>query len=220
MKPAPEVQTLTITNFSGRLTRLLNGDINSGFARFSTSFGYDPFTKPMNLTWLETPTSISGITNLPQAGKVTSDLTQGPNVHVIDQGGNWYQIRSANTSNSNLNSVIGIASVATQAYTFGTSMEFFGSIVGADVSGISLPRLYVGGDTRVVSANPDGTAEAAVGTVANYTSAIFRPLKIFAGTLIFGNGATFGQINATNTVISSVLNIGTGNTYSAINPGL
>ena len=220
MKPAPETQTIYITNFSGRLTRILNGDLNSGFARFSTSFGYDPFTKPMNLTWLETPTSITGITSLPQAGKVTADTTQGPNVHVITQNGNWYQIRSATTGNSNLNSVIGIASVSTQNYTFGTSMEFFGSIVGGDISGVSLPRLYVGGDTRVVSANPDGSAEAAVGTVANYTSAIFRPLKIFAGTLIFGNGATFGQINATNTVISSVLNIGTGNTYSAINPGL
>src|SRR3990167_11522603 len=115
------VKTIPITNFGGRLTRILNGDLNSGFAKFAPSFGYDPFIKPMNLTWLETPTSIAGIVSLPQAGKVTADSTQGPNVHVIDQLGNWYQIRSANLANSNLNSVIGIASVATTDYGFGTS---------------------------------------------------------------------------------------------------
>ena len=215
------VKTIPITNFSGRLTRILNGDLNSGFAKFAPSFGYDPFSKPMNLTWLETPTSVSGITSLPQAGAVTADSTQGPNVHVIDQAGNWYQIRSANTTSSNLNSVIGIASVtANVTYNFGTSMEFFGSVVGGDISGISLPKLYVGGDDRITSINPNGSAQALVGTVANYRTATFKPLKSFAGTLVFGNGPTIGQINATGTVISSVLNIGVGNIYSALNPGL
>ena len=38
--------------------------------------------------------------------------------------------------------------------------------------------------------------------------------------MIFGNGPTIGQINATGTVISSVLNVGTGNIYSALNPAL
>ena len=212
--------TIAITNFSGRLTRILNGDLNSGFARFTTSFGYDPFSKPMNLTWLETPTSVAGISDLPEAAKITADTAQGPTAHVIDQSGNWYQIRSANTSNSNLNSVIGIASVATTTYVRGASMEFFGSLVGADVAGTLLPKLYVGGNDRVVSANPDGTAEAIVGTLANYQATTYRPLKIFGGNLIFGNGATIGQINSTGTVISSVLNVGRGNYYSALNPGL
>ena len=47
------METIEITNFQGRLTRILNGELNSGFAKFTTSFGYDPFSKPMNLTWAE-----------------------------------------------------------------------------------------------------------------------------------------------------------------------
>ena len=52
-------QTIVITNFGGRLTRILNGDMNFRFAKFATSWGYDPFSKPMNLTWLPTPNDIS-----------------------------------------------------------------------------------------------------------------------------------------------------------------
>lgn len=213
-------QTLAITNFSGRLTRLLNGDINSGFAKFTNSFGYDPFSKPLNLTWLETPTDVTGpINNLPQAGKVLSgSATEGPNVHIIDQGGRWYQVRSSTTTNSNLNSVVAIQSVG-GSYLFGTSMEFFGSVVGADSAGNSLGRLYVGADSNVHRVNPDGSADAVVGNNNFYFANVFRPLKPFAGKLIFGNGNTIAAIDSTGTVTSSVISTGVNSgLYSQLNP--
>lgn len=214
-------QTIVITNFSGRLSRILNGDLNSGFTKFTSSFGYDPFSKPMNLTWLETPSSVVGIAALPQTGKVLSASLAGPNVHVIDQNGNWYQIQSGTLSNPNTNSVIGIASVATQTYNFGTSMEFFGSVVGNDLAGNRLGKLFVGGDTGVVKVNPDGSAEALVGTASRYTANVYHPLKKFAGNLTFGNGNTVAVIDSTGTVTSSIIGTGTNaGIYSALNPPL
>lgn len=215
-------ETIVITNFSGRLTRILNGNLNSGFAKFTSSFGYDPFSKPMNLTWLETPTSITGIQDLPQAGKVLSTFLSGPNVHVIDQSGKWYQILSSSLSNPNLNSVIGIQSILTsQSYNFGTSMEFYGSIVGGDLTGNQLGKLYTGGDFWVSSVNPDGSNPAVVGNGNYYTGGVYKPLQPFAGTLVFGNGNTIGQINNTGTVVSSVISTGTNaGIYSSLNPPL
>ncbi len=214
------MKTITITNFSGRLSRILNGSLDSGFAKFTTSFGYDPFSKPMNLTWLETAGDITGpINNLPQAGKVLSASLSGPNVHILDQGGKWYQITSSTTSNPNLNSVIGIQSVG-GSYNFGTSMEFYGSVLGQDLAGNNLGNLFVGGDGSIRKIAPNGSADAVVGSAGNYTSNIYHPLKPFAGKLIFGNGNTVAAIDSTNTVVSSVLNTGTGNIYSALNPQL
>ena len=217
---AAKPQTITITNFSGRLTRIINGDLNSGFTKFTSSFGYDPFSKPMNLTWLETPTSVTGVTsNLPQAGKVLSNSLKGPNVHVIDQGGKWYQILSSDTNSSNLNSVIGIASVG-GTYNFGTSMEFYGSVVGTDLAGNRLGKLHVGGDSNIHSVNPDGSADAVVGNTNFYTQNVYKPLKPFRQFLIFGNGNTIGAISDT-LVVSSVIGTGTNSgIYSAINPPL
>jgi hypothetical protein len=60
---ASQPTTIEITNFGGRLTRILNGPLNSGFAKFTSSWGYDPFSKPDNLTWFESPTDITGSIN-------------------------------------------------------------------------------------------------------------------------------------------------------------
>lgn len=200
---------------------MLNGDLNSGFAKFSPSFGYDPFSKPMNLTWLETPTSVAGIQDLPQAGKVLGASLSGPNVHVIDQTGHWYQITSSTTTNANLNSVISVASVATQGYLFGTSMEFYGSVVGQDQAGNRLGKLYVGGDSAVKRINPDGSAEETVGSGAGYFPNVYRPLKQFIGDLVFGNGNTIGLIDSTGTVTSSIISTGLNSgIYSELNPAL
>lgn len=221
MKPTPEIQTKVITNFSGRLTRIVNGDLDSGFAKFATSFGYDPFSKPMNLTWLETPTSIVGIpAAMPEAAAViNSSNTRGPEVFILDHLGNLYDVRSATNTNSNLNSIIGIASVKTTNFLKGASIEFFGSIAGGSFDGDLQPKLYCGGDEKVVRVNADGSAEETVGTAGNYL-AWTHPLKKFAGSLYFGNRNTIGQIDGTGTVVSSVLNTGLGNTYSTLNPAL
>lgn len=220
-QPEAKPQTISITNFSGRLTRILDGTLDSGFAKFTTSFGYDPFSKPLNLTWLETPTDATGpINNLPQAGKVLSAGLQGPNVHVLDQGGKWYQIQSSALNNSNLNSVVAVQSVG-GSYQFGTSMEFYGSVVGADIVGNRLGKLFVGGDGSVRKVNPDGSADAVVGNVNFYAQNIYHPLKQFIGKLVFGNGNTIAVIDSSGTITSSVISTGaSAAAYSQLNPPL
>ena len=67
------IKTLVIDNFQGRLTRYSDGDINSGLAKYATTFGNDPFSSPGNLTWFEAPTRIDSsetvITDLIMASK-------------------------------------------------------------------------------------------------------------------------------------------------------
>lgn len=216
-----DTQTLPITNFGGRLTRVLNGDLNSGFAKFTPSFGYDPFSKPMNLTWLESPTDITGtaISDLPLAAtpKVEAGILY---VYTLGSTGNLYKIQPNSDSNPNVDSVVGITSVKAGGITYnkGASMQLFGfaSVVGASSSSV-LAKLYVGGDGQVNKVNIDGSAEAIVGTIGNYVQNRYRPLTQFVGKLVFGNGNSIGIIDSTGTV-TSPLNM--SSVYSELNPDL
>lgn len=126
--PQDPTQTIEITDFSGRLTRRINGEVNSGMAKFNTSWGYDPFSKPGNLTWLEQPVSIAGISDCVLDGKVHMESNL-PFVYGIGHTGNFYKIQTNNATTPNLDSVIGIASVKANvsSYNFGASMEFYGA---------------------------------------------------------------------------------------------
>lgn len=197
----PEPETLVITDFSGRLTRILNGDLNSGFAKFSSSFGYDPFTKPMNLTWLETPVDISSpnVTDLVLAGK---QRFEGGTLYIyaIGSSGRLYKIQPNSAANPNLDSASLIGALANNSMQFGASMEFFGAT----------QKIYIGQDDRVNSVNFDGSGEATVGTPASVIGNSYRPLLQFVGGLVFGNSNNIGFIDSTNTVQS----------YAKLSPGL
>src|SRR3990167_2561462 len=82
-------ETLTITELGGPLTRRNNGDINSGLANFDSSWGYDPYSKPGNLTWMEQPTSIlSGDSDsLIVAMKQRSEGTDDNLVYAVSNSG-------------------------------------------------------------------------------------------------------------------------------------
>src|SRR3990167_8450621 len=97
------METITITNFTGRLTRILNGDLNSGFAKFSSSWGYDPFTKPMNLTWLYQPSDIKGsvITDVVLAAKTISPAAKSQQVYAIGNLSRLYEINPTNSPTAN-----------------------------------------------------------------------------------------------------------------------
>lgn len=207
-------QTITITNFGGRLTRIQNGDLNSGFAKFNTSWGYDPFSKPMNLTWLEKPASIAGISDLVVAAKTRLEVD--PYVYMVGNTGKAYRMELMTIGTPNLDSVVGVGSVTANGntYTFGASIEFYGSP----------QKMYVGGDQQVnaipISSITTFTGDAVVGSAANYKGNTSRPLAPFGAKLLFGNGNTFGAINTTGTVTSSIIGTGLGNLYSEINPPL
>lgn len=216
---AQEPTTIAITNFSGRLTRLLNGDLNSGFSKFTQSWGYDPFSKPMNLTWLDTPADITGpIGNMPLAAQTR--LTSGVNnVYLLDQNKKLYRILSTGSGTPNLDSVVGINSVASgTSFLFGSSMSFFGSVVG----GVGAdPFLFVSHDSGLNKIMTDGSAESQVIAGSNkLVPNTYHPLKQFIGNLIIGNANTIAAVDSTGTVISSVIATGRGNYYSQINPPL
>ena len=88
--------TKIIDNFTGSMTPKLNGDMNSGYSQWLNVFGYDPFTKPGNLTWNEMQTQIdsagSVITDLIVAGKtrVESGIIY---VYAIGHTGRLYKIQ-------------------------------------------------------------------------------------------------------------------------------
>lgn len=210
----PEVQTKVISNFTGRLTHIINGDMNSGFAKFATSFGYDPFSQPGNLTWFENYSTIQGVSDLILSAKTRWIGESFPTVYAIGSTGNLYKIQISSQSNNSIHSVVGIASVkaGNPTYNKGASMEFFG---GSE-------KIYIGSDNQVNSINFDGSGDALVGNQANYASSSYRPLKSFGGKLVFGNGPTIGVIDATGTVTSSVIGVSSvvGNIYSQLNPAL
>lgn len=212
------VTTIEITDFSGRLTRKKNGDMNSGMADFIQSWGYDPFTKPGNLTWMETATDITGpIKDLIVAGKTRTQGGTGPStVYLLGHQGSVYgmQPNAFSPINSNLDSVISIASVkaGSPTWNYGGDIDLFGS--GAT------EKIYISSDSLVNTIAFDGSGDAVVGNSGNYFANVFRPLKQFVGKLIFGNGPTIGAIDATNTVTSSIIGIAGTNYYSQLNPPL
>lgn len=209
--PDAQVQTIEITNFGGRLTRILNGELNSGFAKFVPSWGYDPFSKPMNLTWLEAPTLIGGgITDLILTAKTRSEQTN-PSigyVYAVGSSGNLYKLRPSSPGTPNLDSSSIIGNVTTAGdLTFGASMDFFQG--NSSVTG-QASQIFVGSSTNVSSINFDGSGAASVVGGGFYYQNTYRPLKQNFGKLFFGNGNTIGAVDSTGTITSSV--IGTNNT--------
>ena len=209
-------ETIAITNFSGRLTRIVNGDLNSGFAKFTTSFGYDPFSKPMNLTWLPGVQDITGnVTDLILSGKMNFESDFINYLYAIGHTGNLYKIQPISQTNNNLNttSVIGKITNNSPTFNFGASMEFFSS-----PSSVA-SQIYISNDLQVNAVNFDGSGDHKVGGTG-YLANSYKPLKRFLGKLYFGNGNTIGAIDSTGTVTSSVIGTGQGNLYSELNPPL
>lgn len=195
MKP----DTLVVDNFQGRLTRYQNGDINSGYAKFNTTFGNDPFTTPGALTWFETPTQIDA------AGSVITDLIMAARprlesgvtyVYAIGHTGRLYkiQVNDPTTFNPNYDNPVLLTTLAINSPTFkyGSSIQFYGAT----------EKIFIGHDKGVTKVNFDGTGEAFVGVLGSYTASVPRPSVNFLGKLEFGNGTNLVEIDSTETVIS------------------
>lgn len=189
--------TLIIDNFGGRLTRYDNGDINSGFAKFNTTFGADPFSAPGKLTWQETATQIDA------AGDVITDLIMGGKervesgisyLYAVGHTGRVYkiQVNDPNTSNPNYDNPVLLATLSSGSPTFtrGASVDFYGST----------ERIYIGHDMGVTRLDFDGTNETVVGVVGSWTQTVPRPLKQFLGNLYAGNGTNIAEIVVAGTV--------------------
>ncbi len=202
--------TLIIDNFQGRLTRYKNGDINSGYAKYATTFGNDPFSKPGDLTWFEVPTRIdsggSVITDLIMAARprLESNITY---VYAIGHLGRLYKIQvndpSSNEPDHDNPVLLTTLTAESPTFKFGASIEFFGDT----------ERLFIGHDRGVTRIDFNGTNETFVGTQSNYTSGVPRPSEQFVGNLYFGDGDNIMQITsaltATHDKLSPPLFVGT-----------
>lgn len=190
--------TLTVDNFQGRLTRYINGDINSGFSKYTVTFGVDYFNKPGNLTWQETPIQIDSagdvITDMIVCGKerVESGISY---VYAVGHTGRVYkiQVNDPATFNPNYDNPVLLATITSGSPTFtrGGFIDFFGAT----------ERIYIGHDKGVTRLNFDGTSETAVS--GTWTQTVPRPLKQFLGKLYVGNGTNIAEIDSTATVTSS-----------------
>lgn len=193
------IPTLTITNFGGRLTRFDNGDINSDFAKYSQTFGNDPFSKPGKLTWFEEPTRIDSgelvITDLIVAARarLESGVTY---VYAIGHNARLYkiQVNNPSTYNPNYDTPVLLTTLTINSPTFkyGSSIQFYGAT----------EQIFIFHDRGVNRINFDGTGEAYVGTLASFTLDVPRPSVNFLGKLYFGNGKNIGEIDSTLTVTS------------------
>lgn len=193
------METKVINNFQGRLTRYENGDLNSGYARYSTTFGHDPFTTPGGLTWFEAPTQIdsggSVITDLIMAARprLESGITY---VYAIGHTGRLYkiQVNDPTTYAPNYDNPVLLTTLTsgTPTFKYGSSIQFFGST----------ERIYIGHDKGVTRVDFNGSNETFVGVAGSYTASVPRPSVNFNAKLYFGNGTNLAEIDSTGTVTS------------------
>lgn len=200
--------TLLIDKFTGALTRQTTGSMDSGVAKYGTSYGSDPFSNPGNLTWFEAPTQIDAnaavITDLIMAARprLESGITY---VYAIGHLGRLYkiQVNDPTTYNPNYDNPVLLTTLTINSPTFkyGSSIQFYGAT----------EKIYIGHDMGVTSVNFDGTGEAAVGAggASQWVQNVPRPSNNFIGITYWGNGTNVAAIDSTATVTS----------YAKLSPG-
>lgn len=193
----PKTNTKVITNFTGRLTRIINGDMNSGFAKFSSSWGYDPFSKPGNLTWLYQPDDIKGtaVTDAVLAAKIISPTPGEQYAYAIGNSSKVYRIDPTNSGSGNTPlfdtpSVIAAIGSVSGTFNYGGDIDYYRS------------KLHVSSDSTITTLNLDGSSPTLVSGSSSITAALQHPLIQFQGSLFYGNGNNIGQIDSTGIIVN------------------
>lgn len=191
-------KTITITEFGGPLTRRNDGDINSGLAKYDTSWGYDPYSKPGNLTWMEQPTSIlslAGANSVIGVMKTRLESNQGF-VYAVSNGANGrlrrIQVNDTTTNNPNFDthSVMGAMPIA-PSQDRNPGMVFYGST----------EKIFYGDNgTSLAKINFDGSSPSTIALTSSVTSGVPRPMIVFLGKIYFGNGNNIGEIDSTELI--------------------
>ena len=185
-------KTLTITNLGGPLTRRNTGDIKSGLAKYATSWGYDPYSKPGNLTWLEQPVSILSWSGSQGPMAVMKQRTESDvnYVYGVAKNANLYRITVNSSTNPNLDSPSVISAMAGGfANDRGAGMVFYGAT----------EKIFVGDNVNIQRVNFDGSSPSVLGSVI---SGVPRPMTTFLGKVYFGNGVNIGEIDSSELIIT------------------
>ena len=202
-------KTITITNFGGPLTRRTDGNIESGLAKFETSWGYDPYSKPGNLTWMEQPTSILTLTGTDGPITTMRQRTEGPTnfVYAIAKNKTLYKIQVNDTGTVNPNfdtpSVVGTLERSTNVLRSAV-MVFYGAT----------EKIFYGDDSGIQRIQFDGVPLSSVLTSSSIVTAVPRAMTTFLGKIYFTNGNNIGEIDSTEGVttgskLSPALPVGT-----------
>lgn len=203
--------TRIIDNFSGRLTRQNIGALDSGLAKYETTFGSDPFSNPSNLTWMEEPIAINnpdgvGNSSLCMASRPRLESLNGTNVTYVyalfdNARISKIQVNNPATYNANYDNPVALTTLTAQgpSFIYGSSIQFYGAT----------EKMFIGHDNGITKVNFDGTGESFVGNVGSYTQNVPRPSAQFLGKLYFGNGNNLIEIDTTETVTS----------YTKLSPG-
>ena len=191
-------KTLTITELGGPLTRRNDGDINSGLAKYDTSWGYDPYSKPGNLTWMEQPVSIlslAGANSVIGIMKTRVESNQGF-VYAVSNGAGGrlrrIQVNDTTTNNPNFDthSVMGSMPVTINQDRV-PGMVFYGST----------EKIFYGdNDTSLSKINFDGSSPSTIALASSVISGVPRPMVVFLGRIYFGNGNNIGEIDSTELI--------------------
>jgi hypothetical protein len=187
----PENPPIIINNFRGSLTRIVNGDLNSGFAKFSTSFGYETYGYPNNLRWQEQATQIdSGATVIQDLIlKLKNRVESGvPYCYAIGYAGRFYKI-NITTDVPTLISATGLN------LKYGGGMEFFKG---------TTEKVYIGHDAGLYQIGFDGTGGTAITSGGvSWVSNVPRPMVQFGGFLYVANDTNLVEISSAETVSSA-----------------
>ncbi len=188
-------ETIEINKFGGPLTRLNLGPLDSGLAKYDTSWGYDPFSNPTNLTWNEQPTSILTLTGTAGPVVAMKQRTEGNTnyVYAISKDGNLRKIQVNDTNNNIADfdspSVIGALVNSTNVLRSAT-MTFYGST----------QKIYYGDDSGIQNINFDGSGSTSILGTPSIVTAVPRAFANFLGKIYFTNGGNIGEIDSTETI--------------------
>jgi len=192
-----EVKTITVTNFGGPLTRKDDGDIDSGLAKFDTSWGYDPYSKPGELTWFEQPTSILSLSadNGPvvamksrsESGEnivyAVARTTSSPKLYRIEVNDN-------STSNPNFDTASVISTLTPLDSLFDADMVFYGST----------EKIFFKGDGRVGKVNFNGSSPTSIAGATDFNG---NGGTLFLGNIFFANNNNIAKIDSTELLVNS-----------------
>jgi len=192
------IETLIIDNWTGNLTRNDFGKINSGLAKYDTSWGYNPFFNVGQLTWFKAPGDVSSI--ITDSSLVLDGFQRFESgtlyTYAISDSGKVWKISGEGGGASNLASL----STGTPTFAYGGTIRPYNG------------KIWIGHDKGITRLNFDGTGETVVGTwnTTNYIQNTYRPLQEFAGKLYYGNGTddgthvNIGEIDTTNLITTPV----------------
>lgn len=202
--------TKIIDNFTGALSRHDTGELNSGLAKYETSFGYNPFISPTDLTWFEqssiigSPSIINGSSPLNYGLGAAKVRVEGSLIGVYGVGVDGlltkYQVTDTASKNPNYDRGSILCGTGFTNTEYGGSMQFYGST----------EKIFVGGQANIGKINFDGSGlNPSVASASSVVANVPRPSVQFLGKMYFGNGDNLIEVDSTETVSN----------YAKLNPG-